>query len=149
MNHKILLDNLEFYRIEEKFKRLIKFDCVNHKILLDNLEFYGTEEKFKTLIKTYLTCRYQKVILNNNANTNSSSKWELIKNGIPQGSIIGPMFFLLYINDLPKIITGTKNNSMVLFADDTSPLITDSNDLDFNININRSFCNIISWINSN
>jgi hypothetical protein len=103
---------------------------VNHKILLDKLEFYGFEGKFKTLIKSYLTCRYQKVILNNTANTNSSSKWELIKNGVPQGSVLGPLFFLLYINELPKIIT--KNNSMVLFAEDTSLLITYSNDLYFN-----------------
>jgi len=71
------------------------FDCVHHKILLDKLEFYGFEGKFKTLIESYLTCRYQKVILNNNANTNSSSKWELIKNGVSQGSILGPLFFLL------------------------------------------------------
>ena len=51
--------------------------------------------------------------------------------------ILGPLFFLLYINDLPKIIT--KNNSMVLFADDTGLLISDFNDLDFSININQSF----------
>ena len=112
------------------------FDCVNHKILLDKLEFYSIERKFKTLIESYLTCRYQKVVLNNNTNTNSSLKLELIKNGVPQDSILGPLFFLLYINDLPKIITN--NNSMVLFTDDTSLLITDSNDLDFNINISQS-----------
>ena len=121
---------------------------MNHKILLDKLEFYSTEGKFKPLIESYLTCRYKKVILNNNNNnTNSSSKWELIKNGVHQGSILGPLFFLFYINDLPNIIT--KNNCMVLFADDTSPLITHCNDLDFNININQSFRNIISWFNSN
>jgi len=102
-------------------------DCVNHKILLDKLEFYGIEGKFKTLNESYLTCRYQKIILNNNTNTSSSSKWELIKNSLPEGSILGPLFYLLCINDLPKI--NTKNKSMVLFADDTSQLITDSKDL--------------------
>jgi len=69
------------------------FNCVNHEILLNKLEFYGIQGKFKTLIESYLTGRYQKVTLNTNTTTNSSSKWELIKNGFPQGSILGPLFF--------------------------------------------------------
>jgi hypothetical protein len=90
-------------KIEGIFCNLQKaFDCVDHKILMNKLEFYGTEGKFKTLIASYLTGRHQKVTLNNNTNNNSSSKWEMIKKGIPQSSILIPLFFLLYINDLKK-----------------------------------------------
>jgi hypothetical protein len=102
----------------------IAFDCVNHKILMDKLEFYGTERKFKSLIDSYLTRTYQRVVLGNRTDSNNSSKWEIIKCGVPQGSILGPLFFLLYINELPKIIN--KNNNMVLFADDTSIIVTDT-----------------------
>jgi hypothetical protein len=123
------------------------FDCVDHKILMNKLEFYSIEGKFKTLITSYLTGRYQKVTLDSISNNNNSSKWEMIKNGVPQGSILGSVLFLPYINDRPKIIT--KNNSMVLFAHDTSLLITAFNKLDFNININQSLCSIISWFKSN
>jgi len=76
-----------------------------------------------------LLSRYQRVALgnitnnNNITNSNNSSKWEVIKCGVPQGSILGPLFFLFYINDLPKIIN--KDNNMVLFADDTSIVISD------------------------
>jgi hypothetical protein len=80
------------------------FDCVNHKILLDKLEFCGIEGKFKTLIRFNLTGRYQRVVLGNRINSNNSFKWESIKCGVPQGSILGPLFFLFYINDVLKII---------------------------------------------
>jgi hypothetical protein len=66
----------------------------------------------------------------------------------PSGFDSWPLvFFFFYINDLPKIIT--KNNSTVLFADDASLLITGSNKLYFNTNINQSLHKIISWFNSN
>ena len=76
------------------------FDFADRNVLLNKFEFYGIEGKFKSLIASYLTGRYQKVTLN----INSSSKWELIKSGVPQGSIVGPLFLLFYINDLPKIL---------------------------------------------
>jgi hypothetical protein len=104
-------------------------------------------KEIKSLIASYLTGGYKKVTLINNTETTSSSKWEMFKNGVSQCSILGPPFFLLYINDLPKIIT--KNNSTVLFADDNSLLITVFNKPDFNINTTQSLRSIISWFNSN
>jgi len=59
------------------------FDCVNHKILLEKLEFYGVEGKFETLIESCLTGRYQRVALENITNNNNSSKWELLKCSMP------------------------------------------------------------------
>jgi hypothetical protein len=81
------------------------FDCVNHEILLRKLEFYGIEGKFKLLIRSYLMGKFQRVIRGNRIDSNNSSKWERIKCGVSQDSILGPLlfFFLLYINDLPKI----------------------------------------------
>jgi hypothetical protein len=69
------------------------FDCVNHKILLDKLQLYGIEDKFKILIESYLTNRYQKVTLNKIDYNNNSSDWARINCGVPQGSILGPFSF--------------------------------------------------------
>jgi len=57
-----------------------------------------------------------------------------------QGLILDPLFFLFYINDLPKIIN--IDASMIFFADDTSILVTNPNKIDFNININQTFLDI-------
>jgi len=66
---------------------------------------------------------------------------------MPQCSIFGPLFFLIYINDLPTIVN--KDNNMVLFADDTSIIITDTNRRDFNINAYQTFHDINTWFKFN
>jgi hypothetical protein len=121
------------------------FDCGNHKILIDKLESYGIEGKFKTLIKSYLMGRHQRAVLSNKSNNGSTSKWEMIKYRVPQGSILGPLLFLLYINDLQKILN--KDNYMVLYADDTSIIITERDKTNF-LNLNRTFKKINTWFST-
>jgi hypothetical protein len=81
--------------------------------------------KANELIKSYLKDRYQRVLLKNNY-FKYFSKWESVKHGVPQGSILGPLFFVFYINDLPKIIS-----DMFKFANDTSIYVTNSDPYEF------------------
>jgi hypothetical protein len=67
------------------------FDTVDHQILLRKLELYGIKGEALTLLKSYLTNRNQKCQIKNSFSTE-----RLIKCGVPQGSILGPLFFLLY-----------------------------------------------------
>ena len=77
------------------------------------------------LIKSYLSDRYQRVLIGNNSSTIYSSEWEMVCTGVPQGSILGPLLFLIYINDLPFILKDT--GTPTLFADDTSIVYSYSN----------------------
>ena len=95
------------------------FDCINHNILLTKLEFYGITGIAYKLIKSYLEGRYHRVVLNNNS-PHSCSNWGEITHVVPQGSILGPLLFLLYI-DLQQI--ANDNSKFVLFADDTGIII--------------------------
>jgi hypothetical protein len=122
------------------------FDCVNHNILLTKLEFYGVTGTTLKLIKSHLEGRYQKVILDGNL-PNFNSDWGEIKHPVPQGSILGPLLFLLYINDLPNIVNG--NAEVVLYMDDTSIIITGLNPTDFTNSINKILEDINKWFTTN
>jgi hypothetical protein len=84
-------------------------------------------------MRSYLRGRYQRVILHKNGN-NCYSEWKGIQYGVPQGSVLGPVLFLLYINDLPKIIS--ELSKPILFTDDTSIIISDKDPTNFKIKLN-------------
>jgi len=123
------------------------FDYVNHSILLSKLEFYGITDKANNLIKSYLNNRYQRVIIKNNYSKNCLSDWRKAKQGVPQGSILGPLLFLLYINDLPGIICDISKPT--IFADDTSIIFTHSNYVNFKNEIDIVIEKISRWFETN
>jgi len=75
------------------------------------------------------------------------SNWARLSHRVPQGSILGPLLFLLYINDLPKIIN--KTSTPVIFADDTSILVAHSDTIDFDKNCNMVFKTLNKWLKVN
>ena len=89
------------------------FDKVWHSGLLFKLKAYGIEGQLLALLKDYLHGRQQRLVLNG-----QTSDWRKINSGVPQGSVLGPLLFLIFINDLPDGITSLCKN----FADDTSLL---------------------------
>ena len=69
------------------------FDCVNHNILLNKIKLYGITGIAYNLIISYLDNRYQRVTMKDSKINKISSTWENIKHGVPQGSVLGPLFF--------------------------------------------------------
>ena len=117
------------------------FDTVNHKILLGKLEKYGIRGIALDLIKDYLSERTQVTRYRDSV---SSDKY--LKIGVPQGTILGPLFFVLYINDIFKYV---EKGSIISYADDTAILCTDKNWDDVKTKMNIRLSNICKWLRNN
>ena len=94
------------------------FDTVSHKILLKKLDFYGVKGVALKLFESYLSNRKQLTVIDN-----CESVLDLIEWGVPQGSVLGPLLFLIFINDIPH----ASDLGTWLFADDTSLVASASN----------------------
>jgi hypothetical protein len=106
------------------------YDVINHKRLLDKLDSYGITVSVNNCFKSYLTNRTQFVEIsqtdrNKYTQHRFQSSSRATSYGIPQGSIVVPLLFLIFINVLPLNIQGAK---LILYADDTNVLIVDKNE---------------------
>ena len=111
-----------------------------HSKLIKKLEHYGIRGVANSLLKSYLNDRKQFVFI---ANTNSSDK--VIDYGVPQGSILGPLLFLIYINDLPSCLQTLPR----FFADDTALSITAETLTDLEVLANTELSNVLQWMRTN
>jgi exonuclease III len=124
------------------------FDFVDHAILLSKLYKYGVRGPAWDWIASYLKNRKQCVEITQFLGKDKivyKSSYKPNMFGVPQGSILGPLLFLLYINDLPN---ATSHNS-ILFADDTTLLIKYDENTPFEYHINKALQDIIDWLDAN
>ena len=116
------------------------FDSIDHQILIEKLNHYGIRGVANELIKSYLSDRFQYVELDNVKSSRIN-----IKYGVPQGSILGPLLFILYINDLPNSLI----NQPTLFADDTCILISNHSLVNLGTQSNDELKSVSEWMIAN
>ena len=117
------------------------FHTIDHDLMLNKLISLGFSDTAVIWFKAYLTNRSQSVYVNGVVSDPQS-----IPFGIPQGSILGPLLFIIYINDLPSVVT---NCDIQLYADDTLLFYNSSSIEDIESCLSADLSNVISWLDSN
>ena len=118
------------------------FDMVDHKLLLEKLKIDGVENNAFNWFKSYLVNRHQFVSI-----SGKTSGMALMKHGVPQGSILGLLLFIVLINDLPLHVSKSIN----LYDDDTAVTVSVEYDLIpyAQVSLNKSVNEIAQWATSN
>ena len=117
------------------------FDVIEHPILLKKLEHYGIKGTALKWFESYLSGRHQFVAVGG-----EDSRPRAIQFGVPQGSILGPLLFVIYINDLPNITNLAK---FILYADDANIIVTGYTEEEVQYKLNQITSLLIKWVDSN
>ena len=117
------------------------FDTVDHEILLTKLFVYGIQGTAYNWFKSYLDNRKQQCFVNGSLSNVTS-----IKCGVPQGTILGPLLFILYINDLPNCLLHSQSR---MYADDTSLSYAAQDTNRIETCLNEDLDRISTWLSVN
>ena len=117
------------------------FDCVDHSILVRKLRRYGVSGGALNWYQDYLHGRKQRVRVGS-----AYSTWSDIRRGVPQGSILGPLLFTLYVNDLPEAVGECKS---MQYADDTTLSLVRENATDLEYGLNEGAAKVAEWVQRN
>ena len=117
------------------------FNTIKHSLLLDKLEAYGIRGTELKWFSDYLSRRRQRVVVNG-----VSSAWKSVTQGVPQGSIVGPLLFSLFVNDMPDVVNHCTINQ---YADDTTIYTSDKDISVVGSTLEEDLKRVSSWIKAN
>ena len=117
------------------------FDSIDHSLLIAKLSAYGFDKISLQWFSTYLSNRQQCVVLDH-----VYSDWATVMRGVPQGSVLGPLLFIIYMNDLPAVL---QHSHMNLFADDIALYVMHSDPNILQTYLNHDLSLVFQWVASN